>query len=279
MDLIRIETEDNMALNGMIWESSPRGKSMVILVPGATTGAALVASHDYYPMATALTEAGYGFIVANMRASANYPYAVFADAVQDIAGFVEHAKSAGYSQIAIVGISLGGPRMARYMAERGDPCVKAVAFVASIPSPYLEFQIRSSDADKQRLEDTLARARQLVREGRPLEALAFENWFPDGRHMMLTAQSMLGFFGSPEDDAPSSISYGAKIKVPALVLHGEQDELSLPPNAQTIYDALTAAPQRDLVWVEGASHYLTPGVIADSYAAKLAQWIIKNMPA
>ena len=278
MDLIRIETEDQMALNGLVWEPETNRNTMVILVPGGTTGAALVASHDYYPMATALTAAGYSFIVANMRASANYPYAVFADAVKDIAGFVDYAKSAGYAQIAIVGISLGGPRMAQYMAERGDPAVKAVALVASIPSPYLEFQIRSSNEEKQRLEGNLASARQLVKEGRELEPLAFLNWFPDGRHMMLSAQSMLGFFGAPEDNAPSSVSYGAQIKVPALVLHGDQDELSLPPNAQTIYDSLTASPQRDLVWVEGASHYLTPGRIAESYAGKLADWIIKNMP-
>jgi pimeloyl-ACP methyl ester carboxylesterase len=278
MDLIRIETEDKFALNGLIWEPESAGDSMVILVPGATTGAALVASHDYYPMATALNAAGYSFIVANMRASYNYPYAVFADAVKDIAGFVEYAKSAGYKQIAIVGISLGGPRMAQYMAERGDPAVKAVALVASIPSPYLEYQIRNSDADRKRLDDTLARCRQLVKEGKELEPIGFENWFPDGRHFMVTAQAMLGFFGAPEDGAPSSISYGAQIKVPALVLHGDKDELSLPPNAQKIYDALTASSQRDLVWVEGASHYLTPGGIAESYARKLADWIIKNMP-
>ena len=132
MDLIRITTEDNYALNGLLWEAEPKGNSMVILVPGATTGAALVAMHDYYPMATALNAAGYGFIVSNMRASYNYPYAEYADAVKDIAGFVEYAKANGYSNIAIAGISLGGPRMAQYMAERGDPAVKAVAFVASI---------------------------------------------------------------------------------------------------------------------------------------------------
>lgn len=278
MDLIRISTEDDFPLNGLLWEPETKNDSMVILVPGATTGAALVAMHDYYPMATALNAAGYSFIVSNMRASYNYPYAVYADAVKDIAGFVDYAKTAGYSKISIVGISLGGPRMAQYMAERGDSSVKAVAFVASIPSPYLEFQIRSSEADKQRLEDTLRHARQCVAEGRELEAVAFENWFPDGRHFMVSAQAMLGFFGAPEDNAPSSVGYGPQIKVPALVLHGDSDELSLPPNAQKIYDSLTASPQRDLVWVEGASHYLTPGGIAEAYAAKLADWIIKNMP-
>lgn len=278
MDLIRIKTEDEFELNGLIWEPETTGNSTVILIPGATTGAALVAMHDYYPMATALNAAGYSFIVANMRASYNYPYAEYADAVKDIAGFVKYAKSNGYSQIAIAGISLGGPRMAQYMAERDDPLIKAVAFVASIPSPYLEFQVRSSEADKLRLDDTLERARKLVAEGNGLEPIGFENWFPDGRHFMLSAKAMLGFFGSPEDDAPSSTSYGDQIKVPALVLHGDSDELALPPNAQTIYDSLTASPQRELIWVEGASHYLTPGPIADSYAKLLSDWIVKNMP-
>ena len=278
MDLIRISTEDDFALNGLLWEPETKGKSMVILVPGATTGAALVAMHDYYPMATALNAAGYSFIVSNMRASYNYPYSIYADAVKDIAGFVDYAKAAGYSQIAIVGISLGGPRMAQYMAERADNSVKAVAFVASIPSPYLEYQIRSTEAEKQRLEDTLKHARQCVAEGRELEPIGYENWFPDGRHFMVTAQAMLGFFGAPGDNAPSSVGYGPQIKVPALVLHGDSDELSLPPNAEKIYESLTASPQRDLLWVEGASHYLTPGGIAEAYAAKLADWIIRNMP-
>jgi len=278
MDLIQIETEDKFPLNGLLWEPARKGNSVVILVPGATTGAALVAMHDYYPMAKNLNAAGYGFIVANMRASYNYPYAVYADAVKDIAGFVNQAKSDGYQRIAVVGISLGGPRMAQYMAERGDPVVKAVAFVASIPSPYLEFQVRSSEKDKQRLEDALKHARQLVSQGKPLEPIGFENWFPDGRHFMVTAQAMLGFFGAPADNAPSSLIHGAKIKVPVLVLHGDADELALPKNAQTIYDSLTAAPRRDLDWVKGASHYLTPGKIAEAYARQLTGWIVKNMP-
>ncbi len=279
MDLIRVEAEDKVALNGLLWTPQKRGNSLVILVPGATTGAALVPSHDYYPMANALTEKGYTFVIANMRASYNYPYAEYADAVKDIAAFVAYAKSAGYARIAILGISLGGPRMAQYMAERNDPAVKAVAFIASIPSPYLEFQIRSTEADKKRLEDVLEHARSLVAQGKGLEPLAFENWFPDGRSFMATAKSMIGFFGAPSDrSAPSSVGFGPRIKVPALVIHGEKDEISFPPNAQGIYDSLTASPQRDLIWVPGASHYLSPGPIAEAYATRIAAWLVKNLP-
>jgi pimeloyl-ACP methyl ester carboxylesterase len=279
LDLIRVETEDKAALNGLLWEPQTSSDSLVILVPGATTGAALIPMHDYYPLATGLTAKGYSFLISNMRASYNYPYAEYADAVKDIAAFVAYAKSRDYSRIAIFGISLGGPRMAQYMAERNDPAIKAVGFIASIPSPYLEFQIRSSEADRQRLEDMLKHARALVAQGKGQEPIAFEDWFPGGRSFMGTAQAMIGFFGAPSDkSAPSSIRYGPQIKVPALVIHGDKDEISFPPNAKTIYDSLTASPQRDLIWVPGASHYLTPGPIAEAYARNISDWLVKNMP-
>jgi pimeloyl-ACP methyl ester carboxylesterase len=280
LDLIRVETEDKIALNGLFWKLPTPTDSLVLLVPGGTTGAALLALHDYYPMATALTDKGYAFLIGDMRASYNYPYAEYADAVKDIAAFVGYAKSAGYSRIAILGISLGGPRMAQYVVERNDPAINAVGFIASIPSPYLEFQIRATEADRRRLDDMLTDARALVAQGKGREPVAFENWFPGGRSFMGTAKSMIGFFGAPADKGtPSSIRYGPQIKVPALVIHGDKDEISFPPNAQTIYDSLTASPQRDLIWVPGAGHYLARGPIAQAYAKSIADWLVKNMPA
>ena len=280
LDLFLIEAEDKATLNGLLWEPQKGSDSLVVMVPGGTTGAALYPAHDYSPLANALTENGYAFLLGNMRASYNNPFAEYSDAVKDIAAFVAYAKSKGYARIAILGISLGGPRMAQYVAERNDPAVKAVGFIASIPSPYLEFQVRSSDADKRRLEDTLRHARELVAAGKGQEPVGFANWFPGGVSVMGTAKSLISFFGAPSDPGtPSSIKYGPQIKVPALVIHGEKDELALPPNAQKIYDSLTASPQRDLVWVKGASHYLTPGPLAESYARLTVDWLVRNFPA
>jgi pimeloyl-ACP methyl ester carboxylesterase len=280
LDLILVETEDKVALSGLLWEPQKASDSLVVMVPGGTTGAALFPAHDYSPLANALTDNGYAFLLCNMRASYNNPYAEYSDAVKDIAAFVAYAKSKGYARIAILGISLGGPRMAQYVAERNDPAVKAVGFMASIPSPYLEFQVRSIEADKRRLEDTLRHARELVARGQGQEPVGFENWFPGGVSVMGTAKALISFFGAPSDPGtPSSIKYGPKIKVPALVIHGDKDELALPPNAQEIYDSLTASPQRDLIWVKGASHYLTPGPLAESYANLTVDWLVKNFPA
>jgi pimeloyl-ACP methyl ester carboxylesterase len=280
LGLIRVEAEDKVSLNGLLWEPERASDSLVIMVPGGTTGAAMFPAHDCNPLANALTESGYAFLASNMRAAYNYPYAEYADAVKDIAAFVVYAKSKGYARIAILGVSLGGPRTAQYVAERNDPAVKAVGFIASIPSPYLEFQIRASEADRRRLEDILKHARELVAQGKGQEPVGFENWFPGGVSFMGTAKAMIGFFGGPSDPGtPSSIKYGPRIKVPALVIHGDKDDLALPPNAQAIYDSLTASPQRDLIWVKGASHYLTPGPLAEAYARLTTDWLVKNMPA
>jgi pimeloyl-ACP methyl ester carboxylesterase len=280
LDLILVEAEDKVPLNGLLWEPQKASDSLVVMVPGGTTGAALYPAHDYSPLAAGLTDKGYAFLLGNMRASYNNAYSEYSDAVKDIDAFVAYAKSKGYARIAILGISLGGCRVAQYAVERNDPAVKAVGFVASIPSPYLEFQVRSSEAEKRRLEDTLRHARELVAQGKGQKPVEYEDWFPGGLSVMGTAKSLISFFGAPSDpSAPSSVKYGPKIKVPALVIHGEKDELALPPNAQAIYDSLTASPQRDLIWVKGASHYLTPGPLAESYARLTVDWLVKNFPA
>ncbi|MGH9638749.1 MAG: alpha/beta hydrolase, partial [Bryobacteraceae bacterium] len=116
LELIRIEAEDRTALNGLIWEPQRSSDSLVILVPGGTTGAALYPAHDYSPLANDLIDSGYAFLLSNMRASYNNAYSEYGDAVKDIAAFVTYGKSKGYTRIAILGISLGGPRMAQYVA-------------------------------------------------------------------------------------------------------------------------------------------------------------------
>ncbi|MGA9939144.1 MAG: hypothetical protein WA369_03195, partial [Candidatus Acidiferrales bacterium] len=75
LELIRIEAEDKTALNGLLWEPQRAGDSLVVMVPGGTTGAALFPAHDYSPLAGALTDNGYAFLLSNMRASYNNAYA------------------------------------------------------------------------------------------------------------------------------------------------------------------------------------------------------------
>ncbi|MGC2419098.1 MAG: hypothetical protein WA434_15250, partial [Candidatus Acidiferrales bacterium] len=67
LDLILVEAEDKVPLNGLLWEPPKASDSLVVMVPGGTTGAALYPAHDYSPLAAGLTDKGYAFLLGNMR--------------------------------------------------------------------------------------------------------------------------------------------------------------------------------------------------------------------
>jgi esterase/lipase len=278
LDLVRFPAdEDALMIDALYWTPEKPTKSLVLLIPGLTGAVIGGGLHDYRPLANELSARGYAFLVPQLRSLNNWPYAFFDDVVKDVGGAVAFAMSQGYEQIALFGTSLGGPRIAMFMARKGAPAVRAVGFIASIKSPYLEFQIRQPESERVRLDAFLQKTRELVAQGRGGELVAFENWFPN-RHMAMTARSFISFFGNEVESNAVSIKFTPGIKVPALVIHGTADEIALKPNAEAIYESLTAAPKRDLIWVEGAKHYLTPGWIAESYASKIAQWVSANMP-
>ncbi len=278
IEMVRLQAEDDGAWLDALHYTVPRPTDrLLILIPGLSGQIMGSGRHDYRPMAAALAEQDCAFLIPQLRSLDNWPFAFFDDVIKDIGGVIAFAKSAGYRRIALFGTSLGGPRIALYMAKKGDAAIVAAGFIASIMSPYLEFQIRQTDTEKARLDTTLQRARDAVASGAPLTPILHEHWFPN-RHMMMAARSFISFFGTPDESNAISIRYAPEIKVPTLVLHGTADEIALMPNAQAIYDNLTGAPKRDLIWVEGARHYLTPGWIAEAFAREVAKWIGVNMP-
>ena len=279
IDMVRFKADgDTTMIDALHFLPEVPTERAMILIPGLNGSIMGAGRHDYRPMANALAEAGFAFLLPQLRALDNFPYAVFEDVVKDIGGVVAFAKAQGYREIALFGTSLGGPRIALWFARRGDPAIRAAGFIASIISPYDEFQIRQPEGERRRLDQVLADARRHVAEGRPLTPVAFENWFP-GRHMMMAAHSFLGFFGTGSECEAVSVRHAPAIRVPTLVLHGTAEEISLGPNAEAIHASLVNAPSRDLVWVEGAKHYLTPGWIADAFARETAGWLARTLPA
>lgn len=277
IEMVRFQAEDDGAwIDALHYPPVHPTDRLLILIPGLSGAIMGGGRHDYRPMAAALAEKNCAFLIPQLRSLDNWPFAIFDDVVKDIGGAVQFAKVAGYRRIALFGTSLGGPRISLYLAKKGDPAIVAAGFIASIMSPYLEFQIRQTDAEKARLDTTLQKARDAVAAGAPLTPILHEHWFPN-RHMMMAARSFISFFGTPEESSAVSIRHAPAIKVPTLVLHGTADEIALMPNAQAIYDSLTAAPKRDLVWVEGAKHYLTPGWISEAFAREVATWIGENI--
>lgn len=284
-EFLRFRTEDGVGLNALLWTPPGRAagaaaapaRSAVVLVPGFN-GSILGGAPDYQPLAEALSARGHALLLPAMRTASDFTDPRFEDCEQDIAAVLSAARARGVEQVALFGTSLGGPRVTWFLAQRPAPEVRAMGYVASIMSPYEEAQLRFGDGDRARLDAFLARCRALAAEGRAEEPVRFADWFPR-RHVLMTARGFLNVFGAPSDTVLSSHRHGAAVRVPALVVHGTADEIALRPNAEAIHASLVNAPRRDLVWVEGASHYLTPGWIAQRYAEVVADWVARTMPA
>ena len=110
-------------------------------------------------------------------------------------------------------------------------------------------------------------------EGKPFEPVSF-HYFLSGRSQIMSDKNFLSFFGSPDDTQASTVMHGHFVKVLTLIIHGTGDEVSNPSNSKDIYESLTSVPERKLVYVEGANHYLTAGWKAETYAKLATQWVV-----
>jgi alpha-beta hydrolase superfamily lysophospholipase len=274
-DFVSYQAADRTPLNALLWEPRTPTKYAVLLVPGFYGN--FVGGHDYTPIASQLTAKGYAFMTINLRTFSDFTDPTLQDAIPDTAAAVAELKRRGYTDIALFGTSLGGPRSMLYLTASQEPAIKVYGLIAAIMSPYEEAQYRMNAADRKRLEDVLVDCRARVASGHGDDAITFVRWF-NTRSVRMTARGFLNVFGSPQDTDISTPKRGGLVRVPTVVFHGTKDEISLPPNAEAIYASLTNAKSRELVWVDGATHYLQPGWIAERYASLVSAWVAKNMP-
>lgn len=275
-------------LSGILYSPKRPGKTGVVLVPQGQ-GGFIDGLHDYNPLAQHLMDAGYYLLLSNMRTASGWSYERFESALPDVAAAVATLKSRGVENVILLGTSLGGPRIAYYAYKSKDPSIKALIFMSSITSPYLEGRARLSKEKLASFDAFLENARKLVRSGKGNDMVCF-NYFqatgdghcePGGRGSTMSAASFLSMFGSPTDSDVNIINYASQITVPVAVVHSKHDEVSHQEIGQGIYDAFSHAKTRDLVWIDepSISHYLSPGLAANRYAEEVTKWLVKNMPS
>lgn len=277
-EFVSYRAGDRQILNALLYSPGALTRTVVIVVPGGTGG--IGGPHDYTPLAEKLTVRGYALLLANMRTAGahGWLFGRFEDSEADVAAAIEFAKSRGLDQIVLFGMSLGGPRIMYYWSRTKDPAVKAMGFLASVTSPYLEVQVRFDEAKRAAFDAFLQEARQLVKAGKGRQTITFADWFP-GVSFTLSAASYLSFFGNPEESNANSLKFADQLTLAAVVIHGTDDTIVLPPVAREMYDGLTATPRRDMVWIKGAGHMIAAGPIAENYAAAVVDWVADVVPA
>jgi len=263
----------HIPLNALIWHPEGARRAIAILTPGGYGG--FSGPHDFRPTAAALNRAGIGFMLLNMRTAHGFTDPRLEDAVVDLAAGVEEAKRCGYRELILLGCSLGGPRTTLYLTHSAEPAVKAVGYINAIPSPYEEARLRQSADEMARLDRALSDAAGLVAANQGTAIVQFERWFADGRGVTMTARGFLNVYGSPAVTNISMLKHASQVRVPVGITHGTADQISLPANAHTMYEAFVNAPSRELLWLEGGQHYWGPGPQAEAFGGEIARWVAK----
>ena len=257
-------------LHGLLWEPAESSSVAVIYVPGF--GGGFAGPSDLGALAACLVEAGYAMLAINTRAVSptGMVFARFEDCVADIDAALVFLRSRGMSSLILLGDSLGACRVAYYLANETADGVAGVVFLGGIVSPYVEAQMRWNDTERAHFDTFLAAARQKVAEGYGNEVVTFP--WGEGRPLTVSAATLVNFFGAPGDGNTDLTSHVQSVRVPALVLHGSRDAVSLPENARRIFEALTGAPSREQAVVD-AGHFFMNQADGRAYAIPLVKWL------
>ncbi len=253
-----IETQDGTELYVKIWGEGPP----VVLIHGWPLSAD---SWDYQMQAIA--DAGFTAIAYDRRgfgrseqSGDGYEYDTLADDLADVLEAVDATDD-----ITLVGFSMGGGEVARYMSRHKGAGVSRVALIASVV-PFMLQTDDNPDGVPQSVFDGMTDAMETDRAA--FFADFFKTFYGDGllthpvskevRDWSQNTAMQAGLRGtlacagafSSTDFRPDLES----ITVPTLVIHGTADKtVPIDPTARAVAKAL---PQAQLIEYDGAPHGL-----------------------
>ncbi len=239
-------------------DSGGTGRPVVLIHGWPLSGAA------WSKQVPALTGAGYRVITYDRRGfgrsdkpASGYDYDSFA---ADLAGLIDEH---GLSDVTLVGFSMGGGEVARYVARFGEDKLHSVVFAAAVP-PYL---MKTPDNPDGPL--TQEKAEEMEQGLRADRATFFDGFTKDffsanGELKVSEAERQEAIALCQQSDQGAALgamkAFGTTdfredlkaITVPALIIHGDAD--GIVPLAGSGQRTHAAIPGSTLVVVEGAPH-------------------------
>ena len=231
----------------------------------------------------ALVEAGHRVVIYDRRGFGRssqpwggYDYDTFA---ADLDALLNHLD---LNDVRLVGFSMGGGEVVRYISRYGTDRVSRAVLAAAVP-PYL---YNSDDNPEGGLDDATI---QDFQEGVRADRIAFldaftTNFFAAGERTDLISEPArlynreIAAFASPKGtlDCISAFSYTdfrddlAKVTVPTLVIHGDSD--AIVPFEVSGKRSHEAIEDSSLVLIEGAPHGLN-ATHADQFNGALLDFL------
>ena len=241
-----------------------------------------LSGRSWEPQVAALVEAGHRVITYDRRGFGwssqpwnGYDYDTFA---ADLSALLEHLD---VREAALVGFSMGGGEVVRYIAKHGADRVSRAVLAAAVP-PYL---FKSGDNPDGGLDDATI---EQFEGGVKSDRIAFlddftRNFFSAGEELVVSEQQrryalQIAAFASPKGTIDCIAAFGRtdfradveKVTVPTLVIHGDSDAIvPFEVSGKRSHEAL---PDSELVVIEGAPHGLNLSH-ADEFNTSLLEFL------
>jgi pimeloyl-ACP methyl ester carboxylesterase len=218
------------------------------------------------PQVSVLTAAGYRVVAYDRRGFGNsykpefgYGYDLLTDDLQQV------ILQCGLQDLTLVGFSMGGGEVARYIARFGQALLHSVVFAAAVP-PFL---LKTADNPEGPLMPERAQGmRKALEQDRGTFFDQFSRDFFSANGVLKVTEAQrheaIGLCQQSAQhaalacmDAFSTTDFRAdltKVTVPTLVIHGEAD--AIVPIAGSGLRTHQAVPHSTLVQIDGAPHGL-----------------------
>lgn len=267
--LQRIVADDGIELVGLLYEPDQPASKILVHVHGMAGNFYENRFLDY--LAHTLTAAGVAFFAFNNRGCElakdlrkhegekrtlvriGDAFEKFEDSALDIKAAVDFAASKGFSAVHLSGHSLGGPKVAYYLASTQDKRVRSVVFI----SPADMVGLAKQNAHYERDRST---AEKMITEGKGAEQMPFlvwdENNLSADTYLSITSErSPVAIFNLYDKNDP--LATLGKISVPALTIMGSKDEaltVSVEELMSRTKAALTNSPKAETNIMGDAKH-------------------------